>query len=831
ALAGGVSVDVPREAGYVYRPGGILSPDGHCRPYDAGGEGTVFGHGMGIVVLRRAGDAWADGDTVRAIVRGSAVNNDGARRAGFTAPSVEGQATVIAEALAVAEVEPESIGYVEGHGTATHIGDAIEISALQRVFGPRGAPGCALGSVKSNAGHMGAAAGIGGFIKAVLAVENGLIPPTLHFNEPHPLLGAAGSPFFVNRELRQWESNGSPRRAGVSSFGQGGTNAHVVLEEAPPRPHRESTDTWQVLPVSASSADALETLRRSIKAELNRGRFRVEDIAFTLQIGRRGLPHRDVLFARGDHAEGDPGDELRRLASAWIAGKSVDWAAHRTAGPVGRVPLPTYPFARKRHWIGPMAPQRIAAPERDAAGDSLEEVIARAFEEVLGVEHAEPDSDFFDLGGTSLLALSVRQRLEEAAILVPQGALWEHPTVNALAESVRRARRAHEDEESASIAALCLDQEVRGADTFQWQSPAHNVLLTGVTGLLGAHLLRELLTRTTATVHCLLRADSVEEALARIRGTLATYGLDGEKLAQRVVAVPADLSRPRLGLTSSDLDRVAETVDAVYHAGASVNFAQPYSVLKATNVDGVDGVLRLATRSRVKPLHYVSSVAVFECEAFATVDRVVEDEDIAGGSGFHNGYDMSKWAAERLIALARDRNVPVSVYRFSNLAGDSRTGIILPQHIISCLIKGCVQLGAAPEENDVVNVLPVDAAAASLVELSLLPEATNGNFHLVNPAQTRIRMVIEWLRARGFPLDTIPYDAWLQRMRAAPLDNAFKPFVELLDQGRLFTNRVYDATNVRRFSTALERAVIDEALLDRYLDYWLRTGYLVRFPA
>jgi thioester reductase-like protein len=845
ALAGGVSVDVPREAGYLYRSGGILSPDGHCRPYDLHAAGTVFGHGMGIVVLRRAEDAWRDGDHVRALIRGSAVNNDGARRVGFTAPSIEGQAAVIAEALAVAEVSPGDIGYVEGHGTATHVGDAVEIGALQRVFraGHRGRPASVLGSMKSNAGHLGAAAGIGGFIKAVLAVQRGVIPPTLHFTEPHPLLDTAGNPFRVNRELETWEHAGAPRRAAVSSFGQGGTNAHVIVEEPPSRPERPGAGSWQVLPLSARTPGALEALRRGIDAVLDRPRFRLEDIAYSLQVGRRALPYRGAILARmtpdglcvrgagspGDRQAGDEPDAgARELANRWIGGERIDWSAWSATGSASRVPLPTYPFERKRYWIEPVAPHRLAtvAPE-PVAHESIEAAVAHVFQSVLGLEHVGVHDDFFALGGHSLLEPEIRSRLAALGYPLSQGVLWEHPTAGGLAELIRHPGRGDRDREAVILGALSLDDEIHNRGVrIEQESPPGNVLLTGVTGLLGAHLLCRLLETTEATIHCLLRADSVESAVERIRRTLATYALDGEQFANRIVAIPADLSRHRLGLAPSVFDRLADAVDVIYHAGANVNFVQPYSVLKTTNVNGVHEVLRLTARSRVKPLHYVSSVAVFESDSFASIDHVLEDEDIGRSAGFHNGYDLSKLAAERLVTIARGRGLSVSLYRLSNIAGHSRTGIILPQHIFACLVKGCVQLQAAPGEDDVVNVLPVDTAAAALVDLSLKPESLGMNFHVVNPVQTRIRALIEWLRERGFRIDAVPYEEWRQRLHAAPLDNAFKPFLGLLDQGRLFTNRSYDAANVRRFSVELDHTAIDELLLDRYLDYWKRTGFL-----
>ncbi|MGW2548107.1 type I polyketide synthase, partial [Kitasatospora sp. NPDC001574] len=235
ALAGGVSVGSPLRQGHLYEPGGILSADGHCRPFDAAAGGTVPGNGTGVVVLRRLADARRDGDTVDAVILGSAVNIDGSLKAGYTAPGVDGQSSVITEALAMAGVGADTVDYVEAHGTGTPLGDPIEIAALTRAFREdTAATGyCAVGSVKGNIGHLDAAAGVAALIKTVLALRQEAIPPSLHFTKPNPELDLESGPFFVNDRLRPWPRGSRPRRAGVSSFGIGGTNVHLVLEEAP----------------------------------------------------------------------------------------------------------------------------------------------------------------------------------------------------------------------------------------------------------------------------------------------------------------------------------------------------------------------------------------------------------------------------------------------------------------------------------------------------------------------------------------------------------------------------------------------------------------------
>jgi len=298
ALAGGVSLRIPQLAGYLYQEEGILSPDGHCRAFDARAQGTVGGSGVGVVVLKRLVDALSDRDCVHAVIRGSASNNDGSAKIGYTAPGIEGQARVIAEAQAVARVDAGQITSIETHGTGTALGDPIEIAALTRVFGSaHGAPPfCALGSVKTNLGHLDVAAGVAGLIKTVLALKHRLLPPLLHFSQPNPRIDFAASPFYVHTTLREWQTNGSPRVAGVSSFGIGGTNAHVILQEAPTVAPIERAPAPQLLIFSAKSETALQEMTVALATHLRQHPdLDLADVAYTLQVGRRHFEHRRML--------------------------------------------------------------------------------------------------------------------------------------------------------------------------------------------------------------------------------------------------------------------------------------------------------------------------------------------------------------------------------------------------------------------------------------------------------------------------------------------------------------------------------------------------------
>ncbi|MEA5602483.1 type I polyketide synthase [Nostoc sp. UHCC 0252] len=301
ALAGGVAISATRKDGYVYTEGGILSPDGHCRAFDADAQGSVGGEGVGIVVLKRLEDALNDRDRIHAVIKGSAINNDGSFKVSYTAPRIDTQAKVIRTAQIVAEVEPETITYIETHGTATALGDPIEIAALTQAFrsSTENIGFCAIGSVKTNIGHLDTAAGVTGLIKTVLALKHKQIPPSLHFTSPNPEIDFANSPFYVNTKLAEWETNGSPRRAGVSSFGLGGTNVHLVVEEAPVAEVSSSSRPWQLLMLSAKTSSALETATTNLADYLQEHPdLNLADVAYTLQVGRRTFDYRRAVVCR-----------------------------------------------------------------------------------------------------------------------------------------------------------------------------------------------------------------------------------------------------------------------------------------------------------------------------------------------------------------------------------------------------------------------------------------------------------------------------------------------------------------------------------------------------
>jgi acyl transferase domain-containing protein len=382
AISATVNLMQPRAGGYFYTEGMVFSQDGHCRPYDVKADGTVGSEGVGVVILKRTEDAIRDGDNILAVIKGFGVNNDGSDKVGYAAPSITGESNVIIEALTLADVDPETIRFVETHGTATKLGDPIEINALTKAYRTMGAKKngyCAVGALKSNVGHMDVVAGTGGLIKAVLALKNLEIPPTLNYEKPNPEINFPNTPFYVCSKLTSWEKETFPRRAGVSSFGAGGTNTHLILEEAPQRIQKTSQIERKlyILPLSAKSDKALKALIESYIEFLGTTKESIVDICFSTSTGRMHYDNRAFVIGKdvqevksklekGEfaHMKVEKDKKIRgkfkidvnsstkwdvllsKIGDAYIHGATIDWSIFEG----NRVSVPLYPFQRQRFW-------------------------------------------------------------------------------------------------------------------------------------------------------------------------------------------------------------------------------------------------------------------------------------------------------------------------------------------------------------------------------------------------------------------------------------------------------------------------------------------------
>ncbi len=1126
-LAGGITVVPEPNVGYIQQPGGILSPDGHCRTFDAEAQGPVYGDGLGVVVLKRLEDALHDGDTIYAVIKGGAVNNDGSARVGYTAPSVDGQAGVIMTAQALAQVDPSTITYVEAHGTGTALGDPVEVAALTRAFcvHTNKIGYCAIGSVKTNIGHLDHAAGIAGFIKTCLMLHHKMLVPSLNFHRPNPQIDFTHSPFYVNTQLKPWQANDHVRRAGVSAFGIGGTNAHIILEEAPQEKPTSSSHSWYLLTLSARTPALLDEMTENLARHISsHSEQHLADIAYTLQVGRRQFAYRrafvcsddasalaalrgkdtshpftyvrteeekptvvflfpgqgaqyagmaadlyreepifrqhldrcvqllteilgedllPLLFnrdqriserlqqpriahpalfvfeyalaqlwmawnvqpgamlgygpgeyvaaclagvftleeglrlatARGralqyaatghvltieqaasqvrpllteglsliavnsatqcvvagspahlislqnrlttqgvhsqlhknsrafytdleeaqlrafrqevqscalraptrpfisnltgtwisaeeatdveywmrqlqqtiDFAAGvqtalqqpralllevgpgqtlkhlvqpsteaamtqtllstlQPGEERvadsaflqQTLGQLWMAGVAIDWVSVYAHEQRKRVPLPLYPFERLRYWLD--LPTQTTAPAQEAPApqttapaqelsatpeykrpqlskayvaprNAVEETLSATWEKIFHIHPIGVDDDFFELGGQSLLAARLLTLVNSAcAIDLPMQSIFEAPTIAALARTIERLRQDIPDETTLETSLPDLEAEAVldaaitpvGAIPFTPDTTPTSILLSGATGFIGAFLLHDLLEQTQATIYCLIRAASSQAASQRIQQQLEASFLWDERYRSRIIPLLGDLSQPLLGLTYERFTWLAEKIDVIYHNGAWVNFFYPYQTLKRTNVLGTQEILRLACQTRVKPVHYVSSIAVFELDDYGET-TVGEDVPPRYNRAFQipkNGYPQSKWVAERLVRTCQERGLPVAIYRPGTIEGHSKTGVANPTDLFYRLLIASLKFHTAPIINTFMDITAVDYVSKAIVHLSKQTSSYGKAFHLVNPSLVSWQEIVHWLTSFGYQLDMVPFKDW-----------------------------------------------------------------------
>jgi acyl transferase domain-containing protein len=478
-LAGGVTISVPQNGGYLYQEGGLLSSDGHVRSFDATASGTVYSNGVGIVVLKRLSSAIQDGDTVFAVIKGSAMNNDGAAKIGYTAPSANSQVEVIKRALSNAEANPNSISYVEGHGTGTPMGDSIEIEALESAYKGMEVGQCALGSVKSNIGHLGPASGISGLIKVALSLHHRKLVPSINFTKMEGKLEEQQNPFYINTNFRNWEFPGK-LKAGVSAFGLGGTNVHVILEESPKAlPSSAPPPSKFIFSLSAANLDSLSRMIIRMRDFLvQNSEINPLDLAFTLHVGRKAFPVRFAIVFKSigeliesinkaitcfPHCLKDTSkienrsetnlnsvkhlksayelsneDALQDLANLWQQGESIRWEEFYKSTNALRIPLPAYAFLKKRHWIE--EPRNNSSDFDSVACENSEDIVKDVtllWKQHLGIEEVNLEDNFFESGGTSLSATSLVTGIQmKFGIEMELKDFFEKPTVEGIVNHV-----------------------------------------------------------------------------------------------------------------------------------------------------------------------------------------------------------------------------------------------------------------------------------------------------------------------------------------------------------------------------------------------------------
>ncbi|MGX6607637.1 thioester reductase domain-containing protein [Micromonosporaceae bacterium Da 78-11] len=928
ALAGGATVLEP-VMGYRYQPGGLMSEDGLCRAFDSRSTGTSFSSGVGVVVLRRLADAIADRDHILAVVRGSAVGNDGSRRSSFTAPSPSGVSDVVSGALRVADASARDLRYVEAHGSGTSLGDQIELRGLSEGL-RRTAVGtgyCGLGSVKVNVGHPGPAAGIAGFIKGVHVVRTGNLSPHPLFENPRNPGMLAESPFYLTSEAGHCTED--DRLVLVNSMGLGGTNAAAVL--APPPAERPAPVAGRevvTLTLSARNRTELDSMSRNLADRLDRGDTAPADVAHTLRVGRHDFdmrrtvagpaerlagilriprapaartvtaPTRDVVVvldgevaadgplvhrlrqAFGPDCEivdaaparvsedrfairigpGEDADRLRRLrpdagtaliddviVEAWLHGVTVNWES-LADGTGRRVPLPTYPFSRRRHWIldrlntsapavpqPPAGPQAVAGPQAGAAAapagaDDVEQALTAIWRELFGVDTIGPDHEFGALGGTSLLsvqmALEVQHRL--GVLVNVHRAGGSRATVRRIAQIVRgmrggAARGADDIDPIADgdgelvdldiqIALGELDRDARPTGT--------DVLLTGATGFLGTFLLNELLRTTKGRVYCIVRAPDEEQARSRLAAAATALTLPPPDL-DRVHLVLGDLTDAGTLCDGFRDGELARRVGTVVHCAAKVVFTEPYRVLRGDNVLTTVELVRWMRRHGLRDLSFVSTLAATH-HALGENGRILEtrDQPLDPQQG---GYGVGKWVCERILERAEADGMRVRIFRPGFILGSTTTGACNDKDLVWHVAASGLAVGAHPLDDRAMPMAPVDVVARAVAELSMSPASAGRVYHLTDDVAVSPRRLFAMLAEAGLATEEVPAQEWQRRVaeRSLSTGNELLATMALYElEGHALGERDLEAVAWRPWLT--ERglsATPDGELLRRCLAY------------
>lgn len=480
------------------------------------------------------------------------------------------------------------------------------------------------------------------------------------------------------------------------------------------------------------------------------------------------------------------------------------------------------------------------ATEYVAPRDEHETALCTIWQEVLGRERIGVFDDFFELGGDSLHAVRLMSRIiKQFGFPIPIKALFNRPTIGELAPLCRDSDACDSlstlaDAEPDFEAESRLDPAIRPTAPFQpTRNESDAILVTGATGFLGPYLIQELLTRTRASIFCLVRARDVENGHERLDAAFATYGLDVGTHRSRLIPVIGDLTRPKLGLSDTQFEELATSVDVIYHNGAIVNFISPYSHLKAANVAGTCEVLKLACQTKTKPCHFVSTLSVFPASDRTTA---ILESEIPDSRGLHNGYAQSKWVAEQLVRQAHERGLPGFIFRPGRITGDSRTGAFNGADYFYSMIKGSIQIGMAPDSgNDLEDLTPVDYVSKAIVRLAMQEHGRTRQFHLLSPQPIRLFDLMKFFTSRGHSLRKVAFEQWrdeLLRHKENDIENALHPFLPLYEDFDTESEQPappsFDSRDARTAlaECGLECPPADEALLSVYYQRLLETGYL-----
>ncbi len=480
----------------------------------------------------------------------------------------------------------------------------------------------------------------------------------------------------------------------------------------------------------------------------------------------------------------------------------------------------------------------------------VEKQLAEIWHQVLGIESIGSHDNFFELGGDSLLAVQMLSLVRDTfQVELPLVCLFKAPTVVGIAEAIHVAQRSGIATTVDNMTATDLHAEAVLDETINLNTISiepvpfpKRIFLTGATGFIGAFLLHELLHSTPeASIYCLVRSSDPKSAKQKIRHNLEQSLLWDEALNSRIIPVVGDLSQPRFGLDEQQFSELASVIDVIYHNGASVNLIYPYVALRAANVLGTQEILRLASQLKVKPVHFISTLDIFQSPAYSELKVILESDDIAHCEGLSDGYAQSKWVAEKLVMTAGDRGIPVCIYRLGTITGHSQTGISQTDDLICRMIKGFIQLGSAPDLDLMMTLTPVDYVSRAIIQLSRQEASLGKAFHLLNPHPLHMSQLVSDINALGYPIQPMTYDKWQAKLLNLDVfqENALSPVRALFTEKISAKNLTYLETSALvsqafDFQNTLDGLAgtpiicpsVNLKLLSTYFSYFIRSGFL-----
>ncbi len=869
----------------------MLSPSGRCSSMGVEADGMVLGEGVGVVVLKKLTKALHDGDHIFGVIKGSGVNQNG-KTNGITAPSKDAQCKLQMDVYKKFNIDPGNISFIETQGTGTPLGDSIEVAALTQSFQEYTDKHqfCALGSLKPNIGHTSMAAGVVSLIKVLLQLQNKMLVPMINYKESSSLIHLENSPFYVNTECEPWEKQGSAARlCAINSFGFSGTNCHIVVSEYADK--RVSLDiTKPAYLVTFSAKDRANLLQKLVDMSewLNNHNINDHDeeklaaISYTMNYGRSDFEERiavvvtsigdlksmmlDIVdgvnmercFSQKSNLKSNNQltqqnflkfcvdqiinsdlsnktkefiEVLENIAQLYVDGYHVDWNAFYKNDPRRIISLPTYPFVQELE-SQQSGVTSVMENDQGQAATILHDKLSYAVMEILKIpaKYININRPFKEYGFDSISFVKFINFLEsEYQIKITFSMLSEESSIFELTQALMF------NDKKNTLIMPSLNNDLAELEHFDIgllmkSTSIENILLTGASGFLGCHLLASLLQETSAHIYCLIRAKTKKQATKKLLVNLENYDLSQQVDWSRVTIVLGDLEKSKCGLSNKNYTALSSKVDIIVHNGARVSYLSRYSDLESANVSSCYELIKIATNTKLKKIHFISSVAVFSDKDYLDPGVVDEDCKPAYFNDILLGYGKTKFMAERIFEQARNYGLPVNIYRIDRIAGDSSTGICQQKDFLWNLIRVGLVVNAFPNIPIKVNLTPVNKVSYMVSDTIVNGGDASLNLHIRNPNDIDFVDLLKALKPSGYSFKVVSKEAWFDIVNnnKENLDEVLLAILPLLEHIDKFSDSlpIDNQRTLALFGEDFVRSLaVSEVMLQKYIDYFIRCDF------